>query len=53
MLKDGLILSGTVEEIARWRLWRHDYDVMVMWRRHQWRHHSTARGCGHFPVCSQ
>jgi len=28
MLKDGLIPSGTVEEIACWRLWRHDCDVI-------------------------
>ena len=35
MLKDGLIPSGsgTVKEITCWRLWRHDYDVIVKWKR--------------------
>jgi len=33
MLKDDLIRSGTVEDIACWRLWRHACQ--------RWRHQST------------
>ena len=32
-----------------WRLWLHEYDIIVT-RRHQWRHQSTR--CRHFPIGS-
>jgi len=50
ILKYGLIPTGTVKVMACWRLWCHDYDVIVTWR-HRWRHHSTA--LGHLPISSQ
>jgi len=50
VLKDGLIPTRTVGEETFWRVWRHDYDIIVTWS-HRWRHHSTAPG--QFPTGSQ